>query len=81
MIYTSALVTDNTYIFHDQLFSKDKNYFSEICCLSYHITGKGFYRYEAPNAKEPYDDPWMTDFLEDYRRKRGIQTRRISTNV
>jgi 3-hydroxyacyl-CoA dehydrogenase len=40
-------------------------------------TGAGWYRYE-PGARDPIPDPLVADIIEQFRRERGIQARKIS---
>jgi len=40
-------------------------------------TGAGWYRYEA-GAREPIPDPVVTNIVEQFRKERGIQARKIS---
>jgi len=40
-------------------------------------TGAGWYRYEA-GAREPIPDPLVADIIEQFRKDRGIDTRKIS---
>jgi len=42
-------------------------------------TGKGWYRYEKPGAKQPIADDDVTDLILQYCRKNGIQRRKISS--
>ncbi|XP_062862576.1 peroxisomal bifunctional enzyme [Trichomycterus rosablanca] len=42
-------------------------------------TGRGWYLYDSPGAKEAKPDPEIRSFLEDYRRRYGITPRRLTS--
>ncbi|XP_029112891.1 peroxisomal bifunctional enzyme isoform X2 [Scleropages formosus] len=40
-------------------------------------TGRGWYLYEGPGGRAATPDPWLHDFLDQYRRRHGLRPRRI----
>lgn len=42
-------------------------------------TGRGWYLYEAPGGREARPDPWLRSFLEEYRARQGLKSRRIDS--
>ena len=52
-----------------------------LCLFVLISSGKGWYRYEKPGAKQPIADDDVTDLILQYCRKNGIQRRKISSQV
>lgn len=42
-------------------------------------TGQGWYLYEAPGGRNARPDPWLHSFLEEYRARQGLVSRRIDS--
>uniref|UniRef100_A0A8C6UQI9 Peroxisomal bifunctional enzyme n=1 Tax=Neogobius melanostomus TaxID=47308 RepID=A0A8C6UQI9_9GOBI len=42
-------------------------------------TGQGWYLYETPGSREARPDPWLHSFLEEYRARQGLVSRRIDS--
>lgn len=42
-------------------------------------TGQGWYRYESPGSRDARPDPWLLRFLEEYRARQGLVSRRIDS--
>ncbi|XP_041662250.1 peroxisomal bifunctional enzyme [Cheilinus undulatus] len=40
--------------------------------------GRGWYQYDKPGSRDAKPDPWVHRFLEEYRARHGLVTRRIS---
>ncbi len=44
-------------------------------------TGKGLYKYDAPGGKVAYNDPDVADIIISYSKEKGIQRRKIPSQV
>lgn len=40
-------------------------------------TGRGWYQYGGPGGREARSDPWLHNFLQEYRTRQGLTARRI----